>query len=50
MRSEKVKVTEPTQLSVAVGGTKVGNAGQAIGVVCATQVIVGGVLSNTVMI
>ena len=43
--SEKVTATVPSQASVAVGGLKTGVAGQLMGVVCATQVIVGGVLS-----
>jgi hypothetical protein len=45
--SAKVMVTVGSQLSVAVGGKNTGVAGQLIGVVCVTQVIVGGVLSNT---
>jgi hypothetical protein len=43
--SENVTTTVASQASVAVGGLKAGVAGQSIGVVCATQVIVGGVLS-----
>ena len=43
--SEKVMVTLGSQASVAVGGVNTGVAGQLIGVVCATQVIVGGVIS-----
>ena len=43
--SEKVMVTLGSQESVAVGGVKTGVAGQLIGDVCATQVIVGGVIS-----
>jgi hypothetical protein len=34
-----------SQASVAVGGAKTGVAGQLIGVVCDTHVIVGGVIS-----
>ena len=45
MTSEKVMVTLGSHESVAVGGVKTGVAGQLIGVVCATQVIVGGVIS-----
>jgi hypothetical protein len=43
--SEKVIVTLGSHASVAVGGVNTGVAGQLIGVVCATQVIVGGVIS-----
>ena len=43
--SEKVTVTVPSQPSDAVGGLNAGAAGQLIGVVCATHVMVGGVLS-----
>ena len=39
-----------SQVSVAVGGVNTGNAGQLTGVVCVTQVIVGGVLSCTTMV
>jgi hypothetical protein len=39
-----------SQVSDAVGGVNTGVAGQLIGVVCATQVIVGGVLSCTIMV
>ena len=49
MTSEKVTVTLRSQASVAVGGTNTGVAGQAIGVVCSAQVIVGGVISCTEM-
>jgi len=45
--SENVMATLASQASVAVGGLNAGVAGQLIGVVCATQVIVGGVLSCT---
>jgi len=43
--SENVIVTLGSQASVAVGGVNTGVAGQLIGVVCAAQVIVGGVIS-----
>jgi hypothetical protein len=43
--SEKVTVTLGSQESVAVGGKNTGVAGQLIGVVCVTHVIVGGVIS-----
>ena len=36
--------------SVAVGATNAGNAGQSIGEVCVTQVIVGGVISCTTIV
>ena len=45
--STKVIVTVASQASVAVGGVNTGTAGQSIGDVCATHVIVGGVLSST---
>jgi len=45
--SVKVIVTVASQASVAVGGVNIGTAGQLIGVVCATHVIVGGVISRT---
>ena len=48
--SENVIATDASQASVAVGGANTGVAGQFIGVVCATQVIVGGVSSTTVML
>src|SRR6185369_2361802 len=48
--SEKVMVTLGSQASVAVGGVNTGVAGQLIGVVCATHVIVGGVISCTIMV
>ena len=48
--SEKVKVTVKSQASVAVGGTNTGSAGQLIGVVWATHVIVGGVISCTTIV
>jgi hypothetical protein len=41
--------TVASQTSVAVGGLNAGTAGQLIGVGCATQVMVGGVLSWTTM-
>ena len=47
--SLKVTLGPAVQLSVAVGGVKTGVAGQLIGVVCAAQVMVGGVLSIRVM-
>ena len=47
--SEKVSVTVPSQASETVGGLNVGVVGQLIGVVWATQVTVGGVLSCTTM-
>ena len=40
-------VTVASHASVAVGGVNTGTAGQLIGVVCATQVIVGAVISRT---
>jgi len=43
--SANVMVTLGSHASVAVGGINTGVAGQLIGVVCATQVIVGGVIS-----
>jgi hypothetical protein len=43
--SEKVTDTEPSQASETVGGLNTGVVGQLIGVFCATQVTVGGVLS-----
>jgi hypothetical protein len=45
LTSEKVMLTLGSQVSDAVGGLNTGVAGQLIGVVCATQVMVGGVLS-----
>lgn len=45
--SAKVMVTLASQLSVAVGATNTGVAGQLIGVVCVAQVIVGTTLSLT---
>ena len=50
MTSENVMVTLGSQASVAVGGVNTGAAGQLTGVVCATQVIVGGVISCTTMV
>jgi len=47
--SENVTVTLASQASVAVGAIKTGVAGQLIGVVCVAQVIVGGVISRTVI-
>ena len=43
-------VTVASQASVAVGGVNTGTAGQLIGVVCATQVIVGAVISRTTIV
>jgi len=48
--SENVTVTLASQASVAVGGINTGVAGQLIGVVWATQVIVGGVTSCTTIV
>ena len=48
--SEKVITTVRSHASVAVGATNAGNAGQAIGEVCVTQVIVGGVISCTTIV
>jgi hypothetical protein len=48
--SANVTVTVPSQASVTVGGANTGVAGQLIGVVCAAQVIVGGVLSCTTIV
>ena len=48
--SANVMVTLASQASVAVGGVNTGVAGQLIGVVCATQVIVGGVISCTTIV
>ena len=45
--SEKVMDTVGSQASVAVGAVNTGVAGQLIGEVCVTQVIVGGVISCT---
>jgi hypothetical protein len=50
VRSEKVTATDTSQASVAVGGAKTGVAGQLIGDVCVTHVIVGGVISCTTMV
>jgi len=50
VRSEKVMATVRSQASVAVGGVNTGVAGHAIGDVCVTQVIVGGVISCTTMV
>jgi len=43
-------VTLGSQASVAVGGVNTGVAGQLIGVVWATQVMVGGVISWTTIV
>ena len=48
--STKVMVTVASHASVAVGAVNTGSAGQLTGVVCATQVIVGGVISCTKMV
>jgi len=45
LTSVKVIATLTSHASVAVGGANTGAAGQLIGVVCATQVMVGGVIS-----
>ena len=42
--------TVRSQASVVVGGVNTGVAGQAIGDVCVTQVIVGGVMSCTTIV
>jgi hypothetical protein len=49
-RSEKVMATVRSHASVAVGGVNTGVAGQLIGVVWVTQVIVGGVISCTTIV
>ena len=48
--SEKVIATVRSHASVAVGGVNTGVAGHAIGDVCVTQVIVGGMISCTTMV
>src|SRR6187431_2580120 len=48
--SLKVIATLTSQASVAVGGVNTGADGQLIGVVCATQVIVGAVTSRTTIV
>ena len=50
VRSEKVNVTLRSHASVAVGATNAGKAGQAIGVTCVAQVMVGGVISCTTIV
>src|SRR6187549_3800644 len=50
VESTKVIVTVASQASVAVGGANTGSAGHVIGVVCATHVIVGGVISCTMIV
>src|SRR6187399_1060748 len=50
LTSENVIETLGSQVSVAVGGVNTGNAGQLTGVVCITQVIVGGVISCTTIV
>jgi hypothetical protein len=47
VKSLEVIVGVASQASVAVAGLKTGVAGQLIGVVCATQVMVGATLSTT---
>src|SRR6187431_1571134 len=48
--STKVIVTVASHASVAVGSVNTGSAGQSTGEVCATHVIVGGVISCTTMV
>ena len=48
--SANVIVTVASHASIAVGGENTGNAGQFTGVVCATHVIVGGVISRTTIV
>jgi len=48
--SEEMIVILGSQVSVAVGGVNTGKAGQLTGVVCVTQVIVGGVISCTTIV
>jgi hypothetical protein len=48
--SANVIVTVASHASVAVGGINTGTAGQLIGEVCATQVIVGAVISRTTIV
>src|SRR5678816_1907656 len=50
LASENVIVTLGSQVSDSVGGVNTGVAGQLIGVVCVTQVIVGGVISCTTIV
>ena len=50
MTSEKVTETVPSHPSDTVGGLKTGTAGQLIGVVCETQVRVGGETSWTTIV
>src|SRR6187431_2856794 len=50
VESTKVMVTVASHASVAVGGVNTGTAGHVMGDVCATQVIVGGVISCTTMV
>ena len=50
VESTKVMVTVASHASVAVGGVNTGTAGHVIGEVCATQVIVGGVISCTTIV
>ena len=48
--STNVIVTVASQASVTVGGANTGSAGQSTGDVCATQVIVGAVISCTTIV
>ena len=48
--STKVMVNVASHASVAVGAVKTGKAGQSTGDVCATHVIVGGVISCTTIV
>jgi len=48
--SDIVIVTVASQASVAVGAIHTGTAGQLIGEVCVAHVIVGGVLSVTLIV
>ena len=48
--SENVSTTVRSHASVAVGATNAGKAGQAIGVTCVAQVMVGGVISCTTIV
>src|SRR5678816_3736480 len=50
LTSENVIETLGSQVSDAVGGVNTGKAGQLTGVVCVTQVIVGGVISCTTIV
>ncbi len=48
--SVNVIATVASHASVAVGAVNTGTAGQSIGVVCATHVIVGAVISRTTIV